>query len=86
MTLCGPLTIDTIHQQPARAPATDGDVLVLDLSQVSDIDSAAVALLLEWRRQLALQNRSLLLKAAPASLLSLIHLYSLETVLQVAHG
>lgn len=86
MTLSGALTIDSIHRQPAKAPEGQDPVLSLDLSQVTEVDSAAIALLLAWRRQLAQHNRRLVLKAAPASLLSLIHLYSLESVLQVDNG
>lgn len=69
----GPLTIDSVAAVlNASTPMLDG-VTQVDLSGVTEVDSAAVGLLLEWRRQRA--GTQLRFAHLPAALISLAELY-----------
>lgn len=52
-----------------------------DLSQLTTIDSAAVATLIAWRRAAADKGRHLHFHHLPSSLHSLMHLYGVEMVM-----
>jgi phospholipid transport system transporter-binding protein len=54
---------------------------VVDFSAASQIDSSALALILEWMRQAKALGGSLRLVNAPPSLLNLAELYGLEHIL-----
>ena len=78
----GPLTIDTvpglveqIRQQVRRG------VTQVDFSRVTDIDSAAVALALEWRRQSSAANGPLALINMPEAMRNLANLYGVADLL-----
>ena len=58
----------------------DADVRV-DLSGVTDVDSAAVSLLLEWRRQALAAHRRIEYVNLPANLQSLADLYGVSELL-----
>ena len=49
--------------------------LTLDLSAVTEVDSSALALLLEWRREAARRSRKLHLLNLPANLRTLAEVY-----------
>jgi phospholipid transport system transporter-binding protein len=51
------------------------DCLAIDFSNVTDIDSSAVALLLHWRRESARLGKALRYIHLPPNLLSLAELY-----------
>ncbi|WP_410499444.1 lipid asymmetry maintenance protein MlaB [Chitinibacter sp. S2-10] len=59
-----------------------GDTTV-DFSAVVQLDSSAVALLLEWRRRALHQRRELSFLALPAALLQLIRVYGVQELLQI---
>ena len=50
----------------------------IDLSALSIVDSAAVAVMLAWQRHAQSLNRSLQFTGAPSSLISLVDLYGLQ--------
>jgi phospholipid transport system transporter-binding protein len=52
--------------------------LDFDLGAVTEVDTAAVALLLEWRRQAAARGGKLRLSGVPADVASLAALYGVE--------
>lgn len=52
-----------------------------DLSPLTEVDTAAVAVLLAWQRQAQAAGRSLQLTGAPAALLSLASLYGVSSLL-----
>jgi phospholipid transport system transporter-binding protein len=86
IVLEGPVTLDTV---PALAPALDpllaaGAAAVIDLGKVTDVDSSAVALVLEWRRQA--ENRKVKLRLAnpPSALENLARLYGVLELLPPA--
>ncbi len=71
-----------IESAPALLAQSDGmlkDVAVVDLAGVTEVDSAAVSLLLEWRRQA--QNNALRFAHLPAALKSLADLYGVADLI-----
>ncbi len=71
----------------ARAALAQGNALigagqsVLDLSNLTVVDSAAVAVLLAWQRSAHAAGTTLTFANLPANLNSLVHLYGVDTLL-----
>ena len=65
----------------AGAAAIRAGDLTFDLSAVTRVDSAAVALLLEWQRVAAAAGVTLTWVAVPSALCSLASLYGMDEVL-----
>jgi phospholipid transport system transporter-binding protein len=63
-----------------RAALASGDS-GFDLSAVQAVDSAAVALLLDWQRSAEAQGAQIALTGLPTALLSLAHLYGVSGLL-----
>jgi phospholipid transport system transporter-binding protein len=61
------------------------DRLVIDFSGITDIDSSAVALLLEWRRQALARGKKLEFVNLPPNLLALAGLYGVADLIQPQH-
>jgi len=57
------------------------EYLAIDFSNVTDIDSSAVALLLHWRRQAARLDKALRYIHIPPNLLSLAELYGVDQLI-----
>jgi phospholipid transport system transporter-binding protein len=81
----GPLTIANAAQlaEEGRRMFVAERVLV-DLEGVTEVDSAAVSLLLEWRRAAASANRQIEYIHLPANLRSLAALYGVADLLAEA--
>lgn len=60
-------------------PATG--VVRIDFSGVESVNSAGLALLLEWQREFARSGRTLELQNVPRTLINIAHVSELETVL-----
>ena len=74
----GALTLETVDLGRAL-PAGD---LVFDFTDVTRVDSSALALVLAWLRRARARGDSVVgLRAPPESLLSLARLYGLEPLL-----
>ena len=58
------------------------DYLAIDFSNVTDIDSSAVALLLHWRREAMRLDKALRYIHLPPNLLSLAELYGVVELVQ----
>ena len=58
--------------------------LTIDFSQVTTVDSSAVALLLEWLRQARSRGTTLAFVNLPATLLALAQLYGVSELIQPA--
>ena len=54
----------------------------IDFAQVTGVDSAAVALLLEWRRMALARGKTLVFENLPANLLALAQLYGVADLIQ----
>ncbi len=85
--LSGPLTranVNAVLEEGGRVfklPA-----LTLDLAGVTEVDSTAVSLLLEWRRAAQREKRKLDFVNYPANLKSLIQLYGVSELLAERKG
>ena len=72
----GPLTMENVTTVLAKSAGVfTGPHVVVDLSGVTEVDSAAVSLLLEWRRESAKAQRRIEFANLPANLRSLAQLY-----------
>jgi phospholipid transport system transporter-binding protein len=80
----GPLTISHVTAVLAESASLFKDQrVIVDLGGVTEVDSAAVSLLLEWRRQAARANRTIEFANVPPNLTSLAELYG---VLDLIHA
>jgi phospholipid transport system transporter-binding protein len=59
--------------------------LVIDFAGITDIDSSAVALLLEWRREALARAKTLEFIHLPPNLLALAELYGVADLIQPQH-
>jgi len=79
LKVAGPLNIESVPALLAQSNGMLKDVAVVDLAGVTEVDSAAVSLLLEWRRQA--QNSALRFAHLPAALKSLADLYGVADLI-----
>jgi phospholipid transport system transporter-binding protein len=81
-TLQGPVTAKNVVSLLAQgAERFTGPRVMVDLSGVTDVDSSALSLLLEWRREAIRNGREILYRNLPASLKSLADLYGVTELL-----
>ncbi len=82
LSLSGPLTLATVaalaDQGRARVAAADR---IVDLGAVTQVESAALALLLSWTRAARAAGRQFSIAGAPAALVCLASLYDVDTIL-----
>jgi phospholipid transport system transporter-binding protein len=85
LILEGAITLDTV---PAFMGAVEEQLgqgaRVVDFREVTEVDSAAVALALEWLRWSAGNNAGLRLANLPAAMQNLARLYGVSELLQAA--
>lgn len=83
-TLQGPITVANVVGLLAEGNGlfTAPEVTV-DLKGVTEVDSAAVSLLLEWRREAGRHGRRIEFLNLPANLTSLAKLYGVIELLRV---
>ena len=55
----------------------------IDLSQLQDVDSSAVSMLLEWQREAASRNHGITFVNVPEKLKSLLRLYNLFELVEL---
>jgi phospholipid transport system transporter-binding protein len=82
-TVSGVLDVGTIPAVLAASRALWGSApeLTVDLSAVTRIDSAALALLIEWRRDAARRGRRLTIRGAPTAIASIAELCGVRELL-----
>lgn len=73
----GPATLQTVNalREAGLALIAQGQGLTFDLTGVTEVDSSALSLLLEWRRAARERNATLAFSNLPANLDSLAALY-----------
>lgn len=81
--LVGNLTYETVPKLFGRVTLQYAQSTSLSLHEVDRIDSAGLALLVEWSCSARRQNKELVLKDVPRSLKSLIQVSGLREVLSV---
>ena len=80
----GPVTLENIMQiVEAGARYIDGAPKVFDFSEVSEIDSAAVSLMLEWSRRARASGSQVRFANLGESIRSLIDLYGVADLIQL---
>ena len=89
LALTGALSFETLPavlEQSAQFEARSDlpDRLTIDFSAITGVDSSAVALLLEWRRQAARRGKRLDFVNLPSNLLALAELYGVADLIQPA--
>lgn len=83
LRVSGPLTMETVPELAAGlAQFLDGGNVEIDFSEVTEVDSSAVALTLEWQRMAAGKKVSLGLRNLPDSMLNLSKLYGVSEFVQ----
>ena len=74
---------DVLRASADYAARTDlPDRLTIDFAGIDAVDSSAVALLLEWRREAARLGKKLEFVNLPANLVALATLYGVEDLIQ----
>lgn len=84
--LSGPLDFSTVPDLAREIPGlfARSRRLAVDLSGVTRVDSAAMALLLEMQRLAAAAGSTLSLQHVPAALRNIIHISELDPILPAA--
>ena len=81
-TIEGPVTADNVLTLLAQgAQQLTGPHMTVDLSGVTEVDSTALSLLLEWRREAIRNGREVRFRNLPASMKSLAELYGVTELL-----
>ncbi|MBM3357575.1 MAG: STAS domain-containing protein [Betaproteobacteria bacterium] len=81
-TVTGAITIANVAALVNEAGGLlSADDITVDLSGVTEVDSAAVSLLLEWRRQALRAKRTIRFSNIPANLKSLATVYGVSELL-----
>ena len=87
LALEGALSFETLPRvlEESRAYSARPDLpdrLTIDFAAITEVDSSAVALLLEWRREAARRGKGLNFVNLPANLLALAELYGVTGLIQ----
>ena len=87
LALEGPLSFESLPGVLEKSEAYCArpelpDRLTIDFAAVTEVDSSAVALLLEWRREAARLGKGLSFVNLPANLLALAELYGVSGLIQ----
>jgi phospholipid transport system transporter-binding protein len=87
LSLEGPLSFANLPEVLARSDAYCAraelpERLTIDFAGVDQVDSSAVALLLQWRRTALLLGKELSFVNLPANLLALAELYGVSELIQ----
>ena len=85
ITLSGPVTLANAAQllEQGRQHFAEG-ARTVDLGEVTELDSALLALVLQWLREARAAERELALANLPQSLDTLARLYGVQDLLPVA--
>ena len=87
LKLEGPLSFDSLPRVLAESDLYEArddlpERLTIDFSGITDVDSSAVALLLEWRRRSIARGKTLAFVNLPANLVALAELYGVAELIQ----
>ena len=85
IVLSGPLTLANVAQvlEEGRRHLAEGAATV-DLAEVNELDSSALALLLAWLREAKAAGRALAFTNLPESLQTIARLYGVQDLLPAA--
>ncbi|MEO8767680.1 MAG: STAS domain-containing protein [Nitrosospira sp.] len=81
----GSVTINNVVAVVARGIVLfDRENLVIDLTQVAEVDSSAVCMMLEWQREAARRNCRICFANMPQNLKGLAQLYGISELIRLA--
>ncbi len=81
----GPITIGNVASVIEQGIALfDRPDLVIDMAQVTEVDSSAVSMLLEWQRKAQGHNQQLYFSNTPKNLKNLARLYGVSELISLA--
>jgi len=85
MLLSGPVKLGNVAQllEEGRQHLAEG-VLTVDLGEVTELDSSALALLLAWLREAKAAGRTIAFANLPEALRTIARLYGVEDLLPAA--
>jgi phospholipid transport system transporter-binding protein len=82
LRIAGPVNLDTMGAMLGEArQLMTADITVLDVGDVTEVDSSLIALLLDLTRSARAAGRSLVISRPTAGLASLAGLYGVDTLL-----
>jgi phospholipid transport system transporter-binding protein len=85
MLVSGPLTLASVTAVLAEGNAAIGEgARTVDLAEVGELDSSALALLLAWLREAKRRNLSLVFANLPQGLTTIARLYGVAELLPVS--
>lgn len=79
--ISGDVLIATANELLKQSQAFKIENTKIDFTNVTDVDTGAVSLILEWKRRAAKENQSLTFINLPANLTSLLHLYDVAELI-----
>ncbi|CAE6517703.1 Phospholipid transport system transporter-binding protein [Nitrosomonas nitrosa] len=83
----GAILVDNVVEMTQQGfTLLDDDHLVVDLSEVTEVDSSAVSMLLEWLRMAQHRDQQLHFKNLPENLASLVQLYGVSDFIPIDTG
>ena len=87
LKLEGPLSFDSLPRVLAESAEYEArpdlpERLTIDFGGITEVDSSAVALLLEWRRRALARGKTLLFVNLPANLMALAELYGVADLIR----
>ena len=82
----GPVTLDNVAQLIAEGAAFEGDNIIVDLGGISNADSSALSLMLEWMRATGAEGRRISFANLSDDLRSLSELYGVVDLIPIAAG
>ncbi|HEV8647168.1 MAG TPA: STAS domain-containing protein [Burkholderiales bacterium] len=81
----GPMTLEGVSALLAEGSRSfEGSPVVVDLSGVTEADSSAISLMLEWTRRMHGSNRQIFFANLGESLVSIANLYGVTDLIPVA--
>ena len=82
LEVSGAVTIDNVVAVAERGIVLfDREDLIIDLGQITNVDSSAVSVLLQWEREARRRNRQICFENVPLKLQSLIRLYGVSELI-----
>ena len=81
--IAGAMTVDMVEALLIESESLQNkDSQQIDLSSVTDVDTATISLMLEWIRRAKARGGKVIFVNLPESLLSLVNLYEVSTLIQ----
>jgi len=87
LSVAGPVTIANVVATVARGAALfSQESQVVDLGGVTEVDSSAVSMLLEWQRETGRRRRQIYFANMPPKLQNLVRLYGVAELVPLAEA